>query len=818
MKPNKPEFARAFVYNLLLIIIIIFVVLALIWIFQAYEELESEVSELRYNYLEEQKKLIRNEVQRINNYIDYRRKIIIKEDEVNISNTLNKLYHKVATYYKNNKSMDKSAIKKNIISMLSSDKLSNSNYYTIIYSYTKGALRREPDHSNNKNTTLSNSLATKIIANYMKQDVNANDYVWHVKGGSAFSSNDIDDLEFIKVGVIRYFAPLRIFILCGSHYENITKTIQDDVLGWVDKLRFPNNQYFFIDKFDGTSLVFDGKKVKNIYPSNAGNSNIQRNYENTIDQVINKSGKGYVFYPVKGSSSKVYHKISYIQSIKEWNWIIGAGVYMENIEIEVNILRQKLEIKTIYNITGIVLLLISFIVISLMIAQFIIKKAQRSFNAFYDFFDKAAAQATLIDNKKMSFKEFERLAEAANTMVKERKKIYEALKYSENRFKDIAESMADIIWELDESLNFKYVSGKVQKIIGKKPIDFFGKYYIDEYLKDCDSNSKNKFIEAVNSKSTITDLNIWINSENNDRVCLQTNAIPFYNESGQFKGYRGVSKDITEKIRAIIKLRHNQENLEYLVEKRTEELAEKQSQLVHSGRLAALGEMAAGMAHEINQPLSTIKFVLNNLQLAIEEGEFDYDYLKNKSNKVNTAVSRISNIINHVRVFSREQSNKAGRSFETFNIKTSIENALSLIGQQLRNACIELHVNEIPSDLITKGDIYKLEQVILNLISNAKDAVLEHKKSNPDLEMKIQLSAEKKKHKIEIVVSDNGIGIPINNIEKVLNPFFTTKDAGKGTGLGLSISYGILQEMHGNILFKSDSNNTLAIVTLPLIN
>jgi signal transduction histidine kinase len=142
-----------------------------------------------------------------------------------------------------------------------------------------------------------------------------------------------------------------------------------------------------------------------------------------------------------------------------------------------------------------------------------------------------------------------------------------------------------------------------------------------------------------------------------------------------------------------------------------------------------------------------------------------------------------------------------------------------LLAQQFKNSNIDLIIKKIDNKLATIGDVYKLEQVIINLLSNAKDAVLERvTNDSDDNQMVITVYAERKNNYIEIIVEDNGIGIRPDHIEKVLNPFFTTKDAGKGTGLGLSISYGIVQEMKGDIRFYSNKTCTQAIVTLPLIS
>ena len=700
MKMRKPEFARTYVYNMLIVIIVIVVILDSLWIYQAYDELESEVKHLRSSYIEKQRILIKKDVVRIANYINYCKSIITREEKTKLSSRFNNLFDRAEHLYKKNEGLPIKEIKEKILNLIYSKMYNNNEYYTLVYSLDNGSFKlgAEPDnYKYNKPFTVNAETIKELIGNYNKINLHSNDYLWHIQGGGAFKSVNSNKLEYIKLGVIKYFKPLNIYIIICAYTGDLAQKIQNDILGWIEELKFPANQYFFIDKYDRTPLIYDGKKVPDMKLGKMSDK-ILDTYSGETNRIINSSGSGYIYYPIPNKKTKgLYHKISYIQTMDDWEWIVGAGVYMEDIEYEINVMRQNLELKTIYNIITILLILFAFIIVSLLVARFIIRKAQKSFSSFYDFFDQSATNSVIIDPDSQSFREFEMLANSANSMIQKRLQIEKALKESQNKFKDIAE------------------------------------------------------------------------------------------------------------------------RLESLVESRTRELAEKQAQLIHSGRLVTLGEMAAGMAHEINQPLSTIKFALDNLEIAVKEDKFDNEYLKKKSKKVNIAVNKISNIIDHVRIFSREQVSCKEKT-EKFKIKQSINNAIQLVGEQFKNSNIELKVAEIGTDLIIVGELYKLEQVIINLLSNARDAVLEKASiETDDFIMKVSIkTAIWNNEIIEIIVEDNGIGIRSDLIEKVLNPFFTTKEVGKGTGLGLSISYGIIQEMNGDIRFNSDVKGTQAIINLPL--
>ncbi|MEI6089171.1 MAG: PAS domain S-box protein [bacterium] len=218
----------------------------------------------------------------------------------------------------------------------------------------------------------------------------------------------------------------------------------------------------------------------------------------------------------------------------------------------------------------------------------------------------------------------------------------------------------------------------------------------------------------------------------------------------------------------------------------------------HADRMANLGEMASGIAHEINQPLNIISMVVDKILFETDKTEtINIEFLKIKSEKIFDNITRIRNIIDHIRAFSRVQDDYL---LTTFDINSSIKNATSMIGEQLKHLGINLILQlgtHVPKIL---GNTYKFEQVIINVLSNAKDAVLEKKAiSKEDYQMSVEIKTYKENESIIVEVTDNGIGINEIDINNIILPFYTTKTEGKGTGLGLSICYQIVKEMGGII-------------------
>ena len=228
----------------------------------------------------------------------------------------------------------------------------------------------------------------------------------------------------------------------------------------------------------------------------------------------------------------------------------------------------------------------------------------------------------------------------------------------------------------------------------------------------------------------------------------------------------------------------------------------KEQRLIHMDRMAHLGEMATGMAHEINQPLNNISLTLDNIFHEIRLKDSLHDaYLQHKSNKVFDNIVKIKNLIEHIREFARDDHSYSQHSFD---INETINNALSVLLVQFDEKRIDLVLDLEEKLNLYIGDSFKVEQVIMNLLLNANDALEEkEKKAGTAFPKVIKIKSYQEKETLFVEITDNGIGIKAHELDKIMHPFYTTKETGKGVGLGLSISYGIISEMKGKIEVES---------------
>ncbi len=381
------------------------------------------------------------------------------------------------------------------------------------------------------------------------------------------------------------------------------------------------------------------------------------------------------------------------------------------------------------------------------------------------------------------------------------------LKDSDEKYRQIYENANDGILLLIDNV-VTLINPKVAEILQAFPKEIIGSLFSSFIKLEYDEQIRIYF----DGKDVANKIELQVQLNNEIWIELKATAISWDMDPA----YLIFISNISKRKNAENALNNLNRTLEGRIEEEIKRVNIQQQFLVQKSKLESIGELSAGLAHEINQPLGGISMGLENILFNISDDNLDFEYLKNKINILFNDIDRIQKIIEHVRLFSRDQENSV---VENVLLSTVIKNALSLVSKQLIGKNIEV-VKLLPDEPIEiLGNMYRLEQVLLNIISNARYAVDEKEKGIvPDTFKRITIELVKNIPNAEIIVTDNGIGIEPSIQSKVFDPFFTTKSEDKGTGLGLSISYGIIAEMNGKITIDSESGKyTRMIIKLPLI-
>jgi len=269
----------------------------------------------------------------------------------------------------------------------------------------------------------------------------------------------------------------------------------------------------------------------------------------------------------------------------------------------------------------------------------------------------------------------------------------------------------------------------------------------------------------------------------------------------------------------MVQKQHSLERSEAMYRSAFHELKEVQAQLIQSAKLASIGELASGVAHELNQPLMVIRGTAQLIQRNLRKNNLNNAELTEQLDPIERNTKRMMNIINHLRTFSRQSKGK----FSRLDMNRVAKGSFTLINEQLRLHNIEV-IEEYASDLPPiQGDETQIEQVIINLIANARDA-MDKREADSDVDdktkktLKISTSKARDNSHLEMRITDSGEGIAPGDLDRVFDPFFTTKEVGKGTGLGLSISYGIIKEHGGEIeVAETGPEGTTFRIKLPIV-
>jgi PAS domain S-box-containing protein len=363
-----------------------------------------------------------------------------------------------------------------------------------------------------------------------------------------------------------------------------------------------------------------------------------------------------------------------------------------------------------------------------------------------------------------------------------------ALRRNQQRLLDILDTIGEFIWETDVNLNITYATNRtssvleipLEKLLGKSLFSLIHPADI-EYLQESLSSlklGKQPYLEVNVRLTARPGKNLW--------VCFKIKAL--YDFSGNHSGYLGSGSDISAQIQL------------------EEELEEQRQKSAQSARMASLGEMAGGIGHELNNPLSVIIASAWELKNSIDPNNNEHTKWAQSLILIEETAQRMAKIIKGMRSFSRDAESDP---FVVSSLESILDETLLFCRERFANQQIALRIPETYPALTIECRPTEISQILLNLLNNSFDAVFSLS------EKWVELQVEELPDEVKIQVTDSGNGIPTGIREKLMRPFFTTKEPGKGTGLGLSISSTIALKHHGKIFLDERCKNTRFVLILP---
>ena len=369
-------------------------------------------------------------------------------------------------------------------------------------------------------------------------------------------------------------------------------------------------------------------------------------------------------------------------------------------------------------------------------------------------------------------------AENLEKMVDQRTK---DLRRERDYTRHLIESSPDFQMTLDVTGKIMDVNEAFEKIVGQSRQELIGTS-IYAYLP---REETEKVIAEVLEKGKVRDIELTGAMPGRGTLICNLSATVFTTPEGEVGIYTS-GRDVTEQKR------------------RQQELREKEIQMAHASRLSSLGEMAAGMAHEINQPLTIISTAAEGILRDIHKDRFDMSLLPQDLQDILDSVKRIDRLITHVRAFARRPE-----EWEYVEPEGVLDNAFVIMGGQfqLANVSVSREIEEgLPAIYVNPN---QLEQVLINILTNARQALDERAEAaesrGESFQKRLVCHISRENDQVVFEVADNGVGVPDEIKTRIFEPFFTTKEVGQGIGLGLSIAYTLLTRSLGGRIWVEDN-------------
>ncbi|NIY77451.1 response regulator [Thalassospira sp. HF15] len=369
----------------------------------------------------------------------------------------------------------------------------------------------------------------------------------------------------------------------------------------------------------------------------------------------------------------------------------------------------------------------------------------------------------------------------------ERSRAERALKESEERYRKLVELAPELISVLSGD-EIVYMNQQGVTILGAGDSDALVGRSFMEMVHPSSRETLEEYISRYrNGYPGRADFTIICQRPEGENVELEVSAIAFTHEG--LPAMLMLAEDVTEKRKV-------------------------ERQLVQTSKLATLGEMAASVAHEMNQPLNVIRMAADTCALQYDLDAVKPAFQRERLSLISSQTERMSEIIKHLQIYSRPDDD----DFAPFDVMNAVERAVDMVEHDCRLSGIAIDVVPPRQRCFVNGRQVQLEQVLVNMLSNARDAINENGDDAGSIGGLIRVSAmvDETGKTLRLAVNDNGGGVPEAAIDLLFHPFFTTKDVGKGTGLGLSVSFGIVEAMGGRIDVRNEGDGACFEITLPL--
>jgi PAS domain S-box-containing protein len=556
---KKRSISRTFLMSMILATIVPIALLGALWTWQQYATFQEESGELREMMMNSYKDLLKIQVERSVDYIEFRKSLT---EERLRSSIRERVYeaHSLAAHlqekWKTQKPDDE--IRMLIKETLRPLRFNDGRGYFFILDLA-GINRLMPVRPELENTDMlapSDSdeamAASEILRLAAEKREGFCRYDWP-KPGRPESS-------FPKISFVKRFEPYQWIIGAGEYLDDFQAGIQREVLNYLGTIRFGKDGYVFVTQWDGLDLTgpAKGRNMLEVTDVN-GVKIVQKLIE------LAKSGGGFLRYVMpKFEGTRPEPKLSYVQGVRDWQWYVGAGIYIDDIEKAIAAKRAQMTREVVKSLLQIAAVLLALVVFAFFYARRTSRNAQDGFDLFAVFFDRGARESAVIDPEAMTYEEFSTLAHSANRMIEARRQAQAALKESERNYRLIVENVNDLIVKMDLEKNLTFISPNYCELFGKTADEIRSRGFLPLIL-EADHEEVIRSLRVLDHPPYTSYHEERALTKSGPRW-LAWSSRAILDESGLPVEYVAVGRDITEKKLAEEALRENREWLKNILD------------------------------------------------------------------------------------------------------------------------------------------------------------------------------------------------------------------------------------------------------------
>jgi len=771
---TKYGITETFLYSMVILAVVSVVLVGYFWIKNEYDRFKKEELILREEYIDAQKSLIKHETNQVIDYVEFK----ISQAETRLKQTIRNRTHEaydiaINLYHQHRTTKSPAELKKIITDALRPIRYNKQRGYFFITRLdgVEILFADRPEMEGQNLIDMQDTQGKFVIRDMITITRESGEGFYRY----AWTKPNTTGKDFPKIAFIKYFEPFDWLIGTGEYLDDVVNDIQQEVLARIEKISFGDEGYIFAGQWDGLSLTTPAKGKDMIDVTDVNGVKIVRELIKDA-----RSGGGYVSYTMPAlDSDTTYKKLSYTRGIPQWEWYVGAGVNLDKIETIISQRRATLQERVRSDIFKILLILFAILLFVLLIVKLVANRNRKNFYLFSSFFSRAATESVKINSENLHFKEFETLAESANRMINERNEAEAARRKSEMNYRQLVQHANSIIMRMDTEGRVIFFNQYAQDFFGYGETDILGKNVIGTIVPQKDR-------AGFDLRQMIEDIGIhperYVSNENENirrngervRVAWMNKAI--YDDASRVKEILCVGIDVTQK---------------WQLEKR----------LALAQKMEAIGTLAGGIAHDFNNILSAI---MGYTELSLIDIPPDSAVNKNLK-QVLKAGGRAKELVQQILTYSRQRE----QEMRPVKINLIVNEALKLLRASLPST-IQFN-NDIKSNLAVMSDPTNIHQVIMNLCTNAGHAMQENGGLLSVILTDVDLDDDFANHHpglnpgkyVRLTVTDTGHGMSPEVIERIFDPFFSTKKKGEGTGMGLFVVHGIVKNQGGTLIVDS---------------